>query len=118
MADMANFKTEGGIESTTDKFSKMMAEVKKLDLAANLNFAMTLQFMERLEKSGKIRSDERMRWKDEIETKEGKPKVADSAEIVQKELKRMKIVNNRENIWNLKVTNTHFVRDRESLYGR
>ena len=42
MADMANFKMEGGIESTTDKFGKMMAEVKKLDLAANLNLAMTL----------------------------------------------------------------------------
>ena len=35
-----------------------MAEVKKLDLANNLNFSMTLQFMERLEKSGKISSDE------------------------------------------------------------
>ena len=59
---------------------------------------MILQFMERLEKNGKISSDERMRLKDEIETKEGRPKVADSAEIVQRELKRMKIVNNRENI--------------------
>ena len=73
-----------------------MAEVKKIDLAANLNFAMMLQFMERLEKNGKISSDERMRLKDEIETKEGKPKVAESADIVQKELKRFKIVNNRK----------------------
>ena len=48
MSDVANFKTEGGIESTIDKFGKMMTEVKKLDLAANLNFAMTLQFMERV----------------------------------------------------------------------
>ena len=113
MAEMVNFKTEGGIENTTDKFGKMMVEVKKLDLAANLNFAMMLQFMERLEKNGKISSDERMRLKDEIETKEGKPKVADSAEIVQRELKRMKIVNNRENILDVKLTNTHFVRERE-----
>ena len=51
MAEMVNLKTEGGIENTTDRFGKMMAEVKKLDLAANLNFAMTLQFMERLEKN-------------------------------------------------------------------
>ena len=109
MADMANFKMEGGIEMTTDKFGKMMAEVKKLDLASNLNFAMTLQFMERLERSGKISCDERMRLKDEIETKKGNPKVADSAEIVQKELKRMKIVNKRENIWDVKLTDTHFV---------
>ena len=69
--------------------------------------------MEILEKNGKISSDERMRLKDEIETKEGKPKFADSAERVQKELKRMKIVNNRENIWDVKLTDTHFVRERE-----
>ena len=96
-----------------------MAEVKKLDLANNLNFTMTLQFMERLEKSGKISSNEKMRLKDEIEMKEGKPKVENPAERVQKELKRMKIVNNRESLWNEKVTDTHYVnRERESRYGR
>ena len=59
-----------------------------------------------------------MRLKDEIETKEGKPKYADSAERVQKELKRMKIVNNRENIWDVKLTDTHFVcvREREQIW--
>ena len=102
MAEMVNFKTEGGIENTTDRFGKMIAEKKKIDLKDNLNFAMTLQFMERLEKNRKISSDERMRLKDEIETKKGNPKVADSTEIVQKELERMKIVN-REDIWDTKV---------------
>ena len=47
-----------------------MAEVRKLELATNLNFAMTLQFMEGLEKNGKISSDERMRLKNEIEKKD------------------------------------------------
>ena len=47
----------------------MMTEVKKLYLAAYLNFAMTLQFIERLEKNEKISSNEIMRLKDEIETK-------------------------------------------------
>ena len=79
MAEMVSLKTEGGIENTTDKFGKMMAEVKKSDLAANLNFAMMLQFMERLEKNRKISSDERMRLKDKIETEDGKPKDRDSA---------------------------------------
>ena len=82
MANMVNFMADKGIKNITDKFGKMMAEVKKLDLASNLDFTMTLQFIERLEKSGKIISDERMRLKDEIEMKEGKPKVADSAERV------------------------------------
>merc|ERR1712002_169246 len=117
MEEIVNFKAEGGIENTADKFGKMMAEVKKMDLAANLNFALTLQFMERLEKSGKLSSDEKMRLKNEIETKEGKPKYNDSDERVQKELRRMKIVNNRQNIWDVKLTDTHFVRERESRYG-
>lgn len=36
---------------------------------------MTLQFMERLEKNGKISSDERMRLKDKIETEDGNLKM-------------------------------------------
>ena len=51
MAVIVNFKKDGGIENVTDKFGKLMAEVKKIDLAANLDYAMTLQFMERLEKN-------------------------------------------------------------------
>ena len=35
MADIVNFKAEGGTENTTDRFGMMMAEVRKLDLAAN-----------------------------------------------------------------------------------
>ena len=30
----------------------------------------------------------------------------------------MKIVNNRENIWDTKVTDTHFMREKESRYGK
>ena len=37
-----------------------------------------------------------MRLKDEVETKEGKSKVRDSAERVQKELRRIKVIKNRE----------------------
>ena len=54
-----------------------------------------------------------------IEMKEGKPKVENPVERVQKELKMIKIVNNRENLWKEKVTDTHYVnRERESRYGR
>ena len=44
--------------------------------------------------------------------------MADSAERVQKELKRMKVVNNRENIWDVKLIDMHYVRERESRYGK
>ena len=30
----------------------------------------------------------------------------------------MKIINNRENIWDIKLTDTYFLRERESRYGK
>ena len=44
--------------------------------------------------------------------------MANSAERVQKELKRMKVVNNRENVFDVKTVDAHFVRQRESIYGK
>ena len=116
MKQIVNFKVDGEIESITDRFERMMAETKKVYLATYLEYALTLQFMDRLEKEGKISSDERMRLKDEIETKEGKSKVRNSAEIVQKELRRMKVINNREKVFD-KTIEAHYVRD-NSRYGR
>ena len=84
MTEIVNFKVDGGIENITDRFERMMAEVKKVDLAKNLNNAMTPQFMDILKKESKIISDERMRLKYELETKEGKSKVKNSAERVHK----------------------------------
>merc|ERR1711867_33816 len=116
MKEIVNFKVEGGIESITDRFERMMTETNKVDLATNLDFALTLQFVDRLEKEGNISSDERMRLLDEIETKEGKSGVTNSAEIVEKELRRMKVINNIEKVFD-KTINTHFVRD-NSRYGK
>merc|ERR1711881_450915 len=45
-------------------------------------------------------------------TKDGKSGETNSAEIVQEELRRMKVINNRE-----KTIDTHFVRD-NSRYGK
>ena len=78
---------------------------------------MTIQFIDRLEKNGKINSDERMRLKDEIETKEGKPRVKDSSQRVQRELRRMKVVNNRDNVLKNKTVDMHYVRE-NSRYGK
>ena len=58
----------------------------------------------------------RMRLKDEIETKEEKPRVMDSSERVQRELRRMKVVNNRDIVFNNKPVDTHYVR--ESRYEK
>merc|ERR1712082_500101 len=42
MTEIVNFKVDGGIENITDRFERMMAEVKKIDLAANLNYAISV----------------------------------------------------------------------------
>ena len=42
MADMADFKMENGIEATTDKLGKMIAEVKKLNSGNNLDLTPPL----------------------------------------------------------------------------
>ena len=41
IAEIVYFKADGEIENITDKFGRMMAEAKKIDLAANLNHAMS-----------------------------------------------------------------------------
>ena len=62
-----------------------------------------------MEKSGNISNDEIMRLKDEIETKDNKPKVTNSVDVVQNEIKRMKIVNNRESLWEDKGLSIYYV---------
>merc|ERR1712101_32147 len=57
-----------------------------------------------------------MRLKDEIETKEGKSRVMNSAERVQKENEEIKVINNREKVFD-KTIDTHYVRD-NSRYGK
>ena len=120
MKEIVNFKTDGGIERINDKFGRLIAEAKKIDLGSNLDYAMTLQFVDRLEKDGKIGNDEKMRLIDEIETKEGKPKapnIKDSSEKVQKELRQMKVINNRDKVFDEKVVDTHYIRE-SSRYGK
>ena len=93
-------------------------EVKKGDLAQNLTYALTLQFIDRMEKNGKINSDEKHRLKDDIETKEGNPKVGDATENIWKELKRLKVVDNRDNVWNCTKHNTHYTQQSEERFSR
>ena len=38
---------------------RLMIEVEKLDLVQNLNYALTLQFVDKLEKDGKINKEKR-----------------------------------------------------------
>merc|ERR1711895_126566 len=57
---------------------------------------MGLQFLERLEKSSKVNAVERKMLRDILEDADGNPRAGDTLELMKKELKRMKVVENRE----------------------
>ena len=52
-----------------------------------ITYALKLQFIDRIERGGKMNSDEKHRIKDKIETKEEKSMVGDAAEKKRKKLK-------------------------------
>ena len=50
--------------------------------------------MERLKEGGKVNSSKKIRLKDILEMREGKPRDGDTMEEMKKELKRLKVVKN------------------------
>ena len=50
MRVMCGFKTDYKIETLMDNFEEMVTEIRRVDLAKNLEYAVCLQFMDRLEK--------------------------------------------------------------------
>ena len=73
MNETAYFKMNGNIQNLMDKYDRRINDVKKIDLANNLMYALTVQFVDRMEKNERINREEKQRLKDEIETKEGSP---------------------------------------------
>ena len=57
---------------------------------------MALQFLERLENSGKINTVERGGLREVIEDVEGNPKAGDTLNLMKKKLRKMKVSKNRE----------------------
>ena len=53
------FKSDESVDKMMDRFGDMMVEIEKIRLADNLNYAMGLQFLESLEKSGKVNAVEK-----------------------------------------------------------
>ena len=74
----------------------MLLEVQNTNLTNRFKYALSSQFVDRLEAGGNINSTERLRLKDLLEDPDGKPKPGDMTEDMKRELKRLKIVKNRE----------------------
>ena len=89
MISGSNFKTEDKIEMKIDKFEEMVTEVDRIGLVDNFKYAMSLQFLEWLEKCGDINTVQRMTLKDVIEYMEGNPKAGDTLELMKKDLKKI-----------------------------
>ena len=85
-----SFKSEEKIDVMIDKFEDMTMEVEKIKLAENLEYALILQFLERLENLGKINAIEWMRLKDVIEDVNRNPKAGKTLEMMKKELRKLR----------------------------
>jgi hypothetical protein len=96
MKKISNFKTENKVDGLINNFEEMVTETKKLKLAENLEYALGLQFVERLEAGGKINSGEKMRLKDVLEDVDGEPKAGNTIELMKKELRKIKVTEDRE----------------------
>ena len=48
------FRSDENVDKMIDRFGGMILEMKRINLAENLDYALGLQFLERLEKSGKV----------------------------------------------------------------
>ena len=74
MKKISGFKSENKIDVMIDRFEEMITETENIRLAENLRYAMSLQFLERIENCRKIIAVERMKLKDVIEDVNGNPK--------------------------------------------
>ena len=60
-------KSDENVDKMIDRFGDMILEMKRIMLAENLDYAMELQFLERLEKSGKVNAVEKKMLRDILE---------------------------------------------------
>ena len=98
-----------------DRFKDMVTEVDKIELAANLKYALSLQFVDRLEKSGKINTGEKLRLKDAMEDENGEPRAGDVTENMKKELRKIKVIYDREEVFSRSMQySTHYVWSNEN----
>ena len=67
-----------------DRFIDMIVEMKKIKLANNLDYAIGLEFLERLEKSGKVNAVEKKILRDILEDADEKPRAGDTLDSMKR----------------------------------
>merc|ERR1712030_48163 len=111
MKKICGFKMSEKVDTLIDNFDEMLIEMTNLRLADRLQYAVSAQFVDRLEENGKINATEKLRLKDILEDQDGKPRPGDTTEQMKRELKRLKIVNHRDEPFTNRDTTTHYMRD-------
>ena len=51
MKKISDFWTDGNVETLIDRFKEMIMETENMNLAENLKYALSVQFVDRLEKN-------------------------------------------------------------------
>ena len=89
MKKISGFKTEQKVDTLIDRFKEMVTEIKAVRLIDRMKYALRSQFVDKMEESGKINLNEKLRLKDILEDVEGNPKEGDNdtEELMKKELK-------------------------------
>merc|ERR1712090_37736 len=105
------FKMSGSVDSLIDDFEEMLLEMSSLGMTTpRMEYAVSAQFVERLAESGKINATEKLRLKDILEESDGKPKRGDTTNLMKRELKRLKVAENREEPFSNRDTITNYVK--------
>ena len=75
MKKISSFSIDNKVDMLIDRFEEMVTETKSLRLAERLDYALSLQLIDRLETGGKINSREKMRQRHYREHEEGAQKI-------------------------------------------
>merc|ERR1712074_14548 len=107
MKKICSSKMNEKVDTLIDNFDEMLMEMNNLKIAERLEYAVSTQFVDRLEENDKINATEKLRLKDILEDQNGIPKNGDTTEQMRRELKRLKIVDHREEPFTNRDTKTH-----------
>merc|ERR1712105_420849 len=87
----------GNVDSLIDNFEELLLEMAALEMVTpRMEYAVAAQFVDSLEESGIINATEKLRLKDILEEPNGTPKRGDTTELMKRELKRLRVAENRE----------------------
>ena len=113
MRKISCFKMDDNMETLIDRFEELITEVDKEKLAENLKYALSSQFVDRLEKEKNINTGKKLRLKDVMEDDDRKPKIGNIPQFIKKELVKMKVAENREEVFTTREYTMNYVGNNE-----